>query len=419
VKVLHVVQGYYPGVGGTEWMIQRVSEELVQQFADEVTVFTSNCYNGEGFFNSRLPHFSVGWETINGVRIRRFPVLSRVSQFFRPPQKISYLLNIPNNQYLRAWAQGPLIPKLGHAIKGQKADVIAASSFPLLHMFTALKAAHQTHRPCVFIGGLHPQDDWGFGRPMIYSAIQKADYYIAYTEYEANYVIQRGCDPEKVRVIGLGVTPEIYTKISAIDAKRRYGLADYPVVGFIGQLGQHKGVDTILRAMPHVWRAVPEARLLLAGSKTMFAEKIEKIVSRWPESDRQKLFLIYNFKEEDKPWLFSAVDVFAYPSGYESFGIAYVEAWAARKPVIGCFRGAIPWVVNAGRDGLLVDFQNDVNLAEAMILLLNNKDWSQALGQAGHKKVLENYTWPIVAERFRRVYTEAIEKATPGKIGTH
>ena len=46
----------------------------------------------------------------------------------------------------------------------------------------------------------------------------------------------------------------------------------------------------------------------------------------------------------------AALDVFAYPSGYESFGIAFVEAWAAGKPVVGCLRGAVPSLVSDGAD---------------------------------------------------------------------
>ncbi len=82
MKILHVTQGYFPAIGGTEWLIQRLSEELVRQFGDEVTVFTTNCFNGEAFFSPQLPRLSTGWEEINGVKVRRFPVYSRISQLF-------------------------------------------------------------------------------------------------------------------------------------------------------------------------------------------------------------------------------------------------------------------------------------------------------------------------------------------------
>ncbi len=415
MKILHVTQGYFPAIGGTELLIQRVSEELVRQFGDEVTVFTTNCYNGEAFFIPKSPCLPTGWEEINGVRVRRFPVRSRISQFFRFPQSVAYRLGLPANQYLRALAQGPIIPGLSKAIREHPADIIAASSFPLLHMFAALKGAEKTGRPCVFQGGLHPQDTWGFERPMIYEAIQRAERYIAYTDFEAQYVIEKGASPERVVTVGVGVDLEPFERISAREAKQRLGLENKPVVGFIGQISGPKGVETLVKAMPLVWEVFPDVRLLIAGAQTLFTAQLNKTISRFSEAEQKRIVRKYNFSDEEKPFLFSAVDVLAYPSGFESFGIAYLEAWACRKPVIGCRRGAIPWVIQAGRDGLLVEFQDRKLLAEAIILLLSNPCWAKMLGEAGYQNVLRRYNWPEIARRFRQVYEDALSE----KDGDH
>lgn len=409
MRVLHVTQGYYPAIGGTERVIQRVSEELVRRYRDDVTVFTTNCYSGEAFYDPRGARMATGWETRSGVAIRRFPVRARLSRLFHRPQRIAFRFNLPLNQHLRTLAQGPIMPGLRRAMLDRPTDLIAASSFPLLHMLTALRVAELRGLPCVFIGGLHPQDEWGFQRPAIYEAIRRAAHYIAYTDFEADYVISRGAPPERVTTIGLGVDPEPFDRVSRDEARRRLHLPeDVPLVGFIGQLGFHKGVDTLLRAMFEVWKTNSEARLLIAGARTMFAAQLEAQIKAWPGRDREKIVIRYDFPEEEKPWLFAAVDVFAYPSGYESFGIAFLEAWAAGKPVIGCRRGAIPSVVSQGRDGLLVGYQQPAALAEAIILLLKSPSWARALGAAGHAKVMERYTWPLVVERFREVYAKAI-----------
>jgi glycosyltransferase involved in cell wall biosynthesis len=161
--------------------------------------------------------------------------------------------------------------------------------------------------------------------------------------------------------------------------------------------------------MSEVWRVHPEARLLIAGARTLFSRELERMIALLPETEQQKVLLRYNFSQEEKACLFSAVDVFAYPSGFESFGIAFLEAWACREPVIGCRRGAIPWVVQAGRDGLLVEFRNEFMLAEAIILLLANPRWAGALGEAGYRKVQDRYNWPEIARRFREIYLSTRE----------
>ncbi|MCC7359656.1 MAG: glycosyltransferase family 4 protein [Anaerolineales bacterium] len=414
MKILHVVQGYAPALGGTEWLIQRVSEELVRQYGDEVTVFTANTYSAEAFYAPRLPRLPVGWSELNGVRIRRFPVRSRLSQLLRWPQRLAYRLRLPGNDRLRAGFGGPLIPGLADSIAAHPADVVAASSFPLLHMFAALEGGRRAGRPVVLHGGLHPDDRWGFDRSMIYQAIRAAAAYIANTQYEADYVLERGADPARVTAIGVGVDVERYAGLTQAEARARLGLGGGPLVGFIGQQGRHKGLDTLLRAMRQVWAVLPEAQLLIAGARTLFSDFVDRDLAAWPEAQRQRVKLFYNFKEEDKAALFRALDVFAYPSGYESFGIAYLEAWACGLPVIGCRRGAIPWVIQAGRDGLLVPFQHDRQLADAILLLLANPAWGRLIGQLGYNKVITRYNWPEIARRFRQVYVTAVEARRPG-----
>jgi len=185
-------------------------------------------------------------------------------------------------------------------------------------------------------------------------------------------------------------------------------MKDQPVVGFIGQLGGHKGVDTLLRAMPLVWDIFPHVQLLVAGARTGFASELERLLRRYSPEQRKQVVWVENFPEKQKPGLFAAVDAFVYPSGYESFGIAFLEAWSAGKPVVGCQRGAIPAVVDAGRNGLLVPYNHPPLLAEAILLLLRNPDWAQALGHAGRQKVLARFTWEKVAAAYREAYQSVL-----------
>ena len=412
MRVLHVTQGYVPAIGGTELLIQRVSEELVRQFGDEVTVFTTDCHNGEGFFTPGAPRLPVGWEERNGVKVRRFHVNTGPSRLARTIDKPLFNWRVPGNQYVRALAGGPVIAGLTRAIRETPADVIAASSFPLLHMFAALRGAEQSHRPCVLHGGLHPDDAWGFRRSMIFRAIRRADY-IANTAFEARYVIETGASPERVTAIGVGVDAERFAAIPAARAKAELGLDEGLVVGFIGQLAEPKGVGTTVRAMAQVWQvwqSEPRPQLLIAGGRTNYLPRLEQEIAALPPEHRARVKLIVDFDEARKPTLFSAIDLLAYPSGYESFGIAFAEAWAAGKPVIGCSSGAQKSVIAEGMDGLLVRFADSAMLAVAIIYLLSNPALRLGFGEAGRRKVLDRYTWPHIARSFRSAYQRAIDR---------
>ncbi len=410
MHVFHVTQGYTPAIGGTELLIQRVSEELVQRYQDQVTVFTTNCYGVDAFHSPWLPVMPAGIEIINRVTVRRFETARWQSLASHALCRGMRMTGMQVSENLRVRAEGPLIPGLQRAITGAPADVIAASSFPLMHMFDALEAAKLTGKPCVLHGGIHPEDTWGFNRTMIDKAIKAASQYIANTRYEADYVIYHGADPGRVTVIGVGVDPEPFLKADGKSARSQLGLREGPVLGFIGQFSPHKGPDKLLLAMPEVWKKVPEAQLVLAGARRKFSRKLESIIDNFDKPEREKIRLIYDFPGTMKPGLYAALDVFVYPSLYESFGIAFLEAWAAGKPVIGFNTGAIPCVVSHQQDGLLVEAGNVKELSAALVTLLQNQKLSETLGKNGRQKTLSRFTWPEIARRFRGVYQQAIEK---------
>jgi glycosyltransferase involved in cell wall biosynthesis len=205
-------------------------------------------------------------------------------------------------------------------------------------------------------------------------------------------------------------------------SRRRLGLGEGPLVGFIGQLARHKGVDTVLRAMLLVWSVMPEARLLIAGARAAFADHVDETLASWPAELRERVSVRYDFAEEDKPHLFAALDALAYPSAHESFGIAFLEAWASGRPVIGCGNGAVKEVVQAGSDGLLVPFDDEAALAAAMLALLQNPGWARKLGETGRRRVTSSLTWRHAAGRFREVLAEEAARVrlprAPGSGGS-
>ena len=410
MHILHVVQGYTPAIGGTERLIQQVSENLVARHQDQVTVYTTTAYNCELFWRDDQPELPAGTEIINGVTVRRFPVFNKLNTLRFWLAGSAYKLRLPFNDRLRALHNGPLIPRMPQIIADAGADVIVASSFPLLHMHYALRGGRRADTPVVLCGGIHTADDYGFNRPMIYKAIRQANAYIAYTPFEKNYLVQeRAIPPELVSVTGVGVDVEPFAGGDGQDLRRRLGWGNAPVVAYIGQQVPHKGVDMLMQAMEQIWQEVPDACVIIAGSETTYSAFIKSWADGLPAALRARVALINNFAEEEKPDIYAASDIVVYPSGHESFGIVFLEAWAARKPVVGARIGAIPTVVADGKDGLLTEYRQTADFTRAIRALISNPDLRQQMGNAGYQKVCQQYTWDIVTDKFRAVYIKAKE----------
>lgn len=407
MKILHIVQGYTPAIGGTELFIQKLSEHLVKQYQDEVTVFTTNtAKNSAAFWLRGAPTLPVGSETINGVTVRRFAVFNRFGFMRHKLAKLAYALKLPFNDWLRAVFDGPLIFNMSREIARFGADVITASSFPFLHMRYAVAGGKQSQTPVILCGALHPTDSWSFERAMIYKTIQQADAYVAHSKFEQDYVIKRGLAAEKAYTIGVGLDLAPFSKASGVALRQSYGWADALVIVFVGHLANRKGVPHLLRAMPQVWAQFPEAKLLLAGASTHYLGRIEQLIAQLAPEYRQNVVIKADFPEGSKAEIFATCDILVLPSTEESFGIVFLEAWACSKPVIGLRAGAVPTIIAEGEDGLLAQPGDTADLARVICKLLANPQQRARLGQAGYQKVKNNYTWEIVTDKFRRVYEE-------------
>jgi glycosyltransferase involved in cell wall biosynthesis len=412
MKILHVIHGYPPSIGGAQWLVKNLSEQLVSRYGDEVTVFTTVACHMEHFWCSGEPAMPAGTEEIKGVTVHRFPVFNRLNVLRTLIAGVAYRLRLPYNDWLRTIQTGPLIFGMTRAIANSGADVVLASAFPLLHMYYALAGARRVGTPIVLLGAIHAADTWGYDRKMIYRAIQRADAYIALTTFERDYLVARGIQTNQIYVVGPGVDTNVFAKANGTVARHRYNWGDVPVVATIAKQTARKQSDVLLRAMRRVWTVHSNARLLIAGARTSYSREIERMIEDLPPKQQANVTVVSNFLEEEKPRLLAACDVFVLPSGEESFGIAFLEAWACGKPVVGSRVGAIPSVIDEGRDGLLAAYQDADDLARAILELLADPQRCAQMGEAGRRKVLEHHTWEIMADRTRAVYTAAISRHT-------
>lgn len=412
MKILHVVHGYPPSMGGTQILVKQLSERLVADHGDEVTVFTTTAYHVESFWTAGMPMMSPGITAVNGVKIRRFPVFNRFNLLRKLLAGFAYRLHMPCSDWLRTLQTGPIIPNMTRAVARSNADIALAAAFPLMHMYYALKGTRRAGIPLVLLGAIHSSDPWGYDRKMIHRSIQQADAYVALTRFEQDYLIKRGIQPEKIEVIGPGVDADSLARGNGRLARDRYGWGDAPVVAMIAKQTARKRFDVLLTAMKQVWAYFPDSHLLLAGSRTPYSHQITTLIQRLPPEQRERITIVDDFAEDEKPDLLSACDMLVLGSEQEAFGVAFIEAWACEKPVIGVRGGAIPSVIDEGKDGLLVNYGDPQDLARAIRGLLADPQRRAQLGKAGKRKVLRHHTWETVTKRMRALYERTRSTST-------
>jgi len=262
----------------------------------------------------------------------------------------------------------------------------------------------------------------GHGSDVIYNIElrggQLADIIVTVSNAMRDELITLGFPAEKIRVIYNGVDPQKYSmqrvsKEKMFELRQRYGLKDDDLmILFVGRLVWVKGVDKLVGAMPHVLHKIPNAKLVIVGLGEM-RDYLEKMVKNLKLQDVVK-FRFEFIPEEERIAHYAACDIAVFPSIYEPFGIVALEALSMEKPVVvgaSGVSGMREIVISAGQDqcGFHVNPNDPPDIAWGIINALQDPQRKIQLGQNGRKRVLQEFTWDIIAKRTVQVYTELFE----------
>ncbi len=166
-----------------------------------------------------------------------------------------------------------------------------------------------------------------------------------------------------------------------------------------------------------VCRFYPRKRVhLLIGAAARLRERIPnlevRIVGRGPEEarlhrlsrDLESVRWLGDVSQADLAAEYSHADLFCLPSVQEGFGIVFLEAMAAGKPIVAARASAVPEVLT---QGLLVDPDDEEALAAGIERLRRDQGLRRELAEAGTRRVAE-FDAPRVAARFLEVVRQAI-----------
>ncbi|MFI1965497.1 glycosyltransferase family 4 protein [Streptomyces pathocidini] len=201
-----------------------------------------------------------------------------------------------------------------------------------------------------------------------------------------------------------GVDEKAFHPASGGDAVRaRLGLADRPVVVCVSRLVPRKGQDTLIRAMPRILAAVPDAVLLIVGGGPYRAD-LERLAAETGVADCVRFTGAVPW--EELPAHYGAGDVFAMPCrtrrgglDVEGLGIVYLEASATGLPVVAGDSGGAPDAVLDGETGWVVRGESAEDAADRIATLLKDPELRRRMGERGRAWVEDRWRWDLLAER--------------------
>jgi len=203
---------------------------------------------------------------------------------------------------------------------------------------------------------------------------QNVERYIAVSRFYRDKMIEFGFKPGQVVYI-----PNF---IDASRFERPYGDEGYGL--FFGRLSYEKGLDHLLEAAA----LTPDIPYKIAGTGPSEGQ-LKQIVADRGLGNVEFLGFVTGDALLD---LIAKASFTVTPSiGYENCPMSVLESLALQTPVIGAEIGGIPELVKHGVDGYTYEAGDSQALADVAQLMMSDSVRRQKMGEAGRKKIVENF----------------------------
>jgi glycosyltransferase involved in cell wall biosynthesis len=211
-----------------------------------------------------------------------------------------------------------------------------------------------------------------------------------------------------VRIIPNAADLKIFKPISEdqrLAWRRENGLgSDDVVLIFAGGEWVRKGLDLAIRALA----LVPErkSRLFIAGDDPA-KETLKALTAECGVTDR----VVFGGFRKDVPLALASSDIFLFPSWYEAFSLATIEAAACGLPVVATSINGTEDFIQPGINGDFVE-SDPKHIAKVIEPLIQDARKRQEMGRNARQLVEKNYTWDRVTEQTESAYQEYLGSQT-------
>lgn len=407
MKILHVLDHSIPLHSGYTFRTRAILEQQAALGWDTVQVTSGK----QGASNAAL-------ETIDGLRFHRTP----------PPAGLAGRLPVVNQWRIIE----DLAQRLDAAVTAERPDLLHAHS-PALNGLAALRVARRRGLPVVYEcrafwedaaadhgtsreGGLR----YRLTRALETRVFQRADAVTCICDGLRTDIQDRGVAPEKLTVIPNAVDAERFSIDPPKDRALadELGLADAPVLGFIGSFYAYEGLDLAVAAMARLSTAsagVAAPHLLLVGGGPQEAH-LRGLASDLGVADR--VHFTGRVPHDAVHRYYSLVDILVYPRRSMRLTelvtpLKPLEAMAQGKLVLASDVGGHRELIRDGGNGRLFAAGDAQALAAAASALLSHRDGWAAQSDAGRRFVEEERTWPRSVGRYRDVYARVLGTPVP------
>lgn len=294
-----------------------------------------------------------------------------------------------------------------YLIKKERIDLIHAHCFFPAGLSSAL-ASKICKKPLIVTG--HGSDItvltgrfWDKLRTMI--AASSSSINVVTPNLAEELIKKKIVSPDKIFVASMGVETSLFS-CQPKGEKKDDLLSNLsrPILLFIGRLIKIKGIDYLIRALPEITEKFPNVNLVIIG----YGNEREKLESLARDLNINNVSFLGRIPNRELPYYYQQADIFVLPSFKEGSPVVLMEALSTGCPVVATKIAGIPYMIEDGENGLLINTGSVSEISRAVIRILTDNDLRENMIKKARKKAKEQYDWEVITNKFKQIYDKSI-----------
>jgi glycosyltransferase involved in cell wall biosynthesis len=268
----------------------------------------------------------------------------------------------------------------------------------LIHDQLMTEAALGRHK----LSWLYPLYNGGWRLREVEVSLRGADCVLLLNKAQWHCVVDRiGCEAGRTFIVKNGIASAFLEHAQHLMAAP---VPSTPVskIAFIGSFLPTKGIAYLNEVLRRVFAERPQTTITYFGVKGL----ADKVAASFPEELRFRISVVPYFTNEELPGLLEGFHILAFPTLFEAFGLAPLEAMASGLvPVISNVPGPDTYIEHE-RNGLMVPPRHAIAMADAIIRLVDRPDlWAELRMNA--LKTVALHSWDEIAGDTLKLYEQA------------
>jgi phosphatidylinositol alpha-1,6-mannosyltransferase len=394
MRILLITDYYLPHAGGARVYYHNMYRSLWRELGDDVTILTKKVPGWRDFDRA---------ESGPGLRIiRRFTPLPSWKYWELPKAAL------------------PLAGAIGQLIRRRPDIIHFGDLYPPGMICLWIKKTFGIP----YIGYCHgeeiTQTELRRYQPRVRDAIYRnANLVVAASAYARAQLLRIGIPDAQIRTITPGVDYERFRSQPRVqDLVRRCGAQDKRVLLTVARLVPRKGHLAVMQAVARLRAELPDIRYMIVGTGSAEAA-LRTAAAEYGIADA--VHFTGFVPEADLPGYYNLCDVFVMPNyeeaatgDIEGFGMVFLEANAAGKPVIGGRSGGTAEAIVEGITGFRVDPADTGELTARIRELLASPALRERMGNQGQARSRAMFSWANRAQMLHALSEEVLMRIQPG-----